>query len=236
MALSAQLAPTASLVDFVEYAKANGYRITEMPPYDGVAPGVHNPRSFHYDKDGKYGLAADINIGAAGASDYEMRMLKRLIPVAQSLGLGVILAAYGTNVVGHRDHMHVDVGSYSNLGRGTFRQAAGHRRVIRTQKALHQYRSKQDNLLGGYTRDDLTVLRAASRKGGFKFPLGVKRAQRVVGVKQTGKWDRAAGLAHTETVKTLQRVWKAYGYYTGEIDGIWGNMMDTARYKFLKSN
>lgn len=236
MALSAKLAPTASLVDFVAYAKANGYRISEMPPYDPATPGAHKPTSWHYDTDGKYGLAADINIGVDGASDYEMRMLKRLIPVAQSLGLGVLVAAYGTNISGHRDHMHVDCGSYSNLGRGLYKQAAGNRRVIRTQKALHQYRSKQDNLLGDYTKTDLNVLRAASKKGGYKFPLGVKRAQRVVGVKQTGKWDLAAGRAHTETVKVLQRVWKAYGYYTGKIDGIWGNMMDTARIKFLRAN
>lgn len=236
MALSAKQAPTASLVDFVLYAEANGYRIAGMPPWGTPTRGVHNSRSFHYDKDGKYGQAADINIGAAGASEYEMKMLRRLIPVAQSYGLGVLVAAYGTNITGHRDHLHVDVGSYSNLGRGSYRQAKGNRRTVRTQKALHQPRSKQDNLLGSYTETDIKVLRAASRKGGVKFPQGVDRAQRVVGTKRDKKWGANSRAAHDDTTKALQRVWKEYGYYTGRIDGIWGNLMDKAHVKFLRAN
>lgn len=238
MALSAKKAPTSSLVDFVEYARANGCRITEMPPYDAVNSG-HAGASWHKDMDGKYGQAADINFGSSGSSAAERAMFRRLLPVAKSYGLGVIhnYSGKGVGAAGsHNGHMHVDVGSYSNFGNGAFKQAGGKRCVVRTQKALHQYRSKQDNLHGDYTRADIKVLRAASNKGGNKFPLGKKRAQRVCGVKQDGVWGDDSRAGHDTTVANLQRVWKAYGYYTGIIDGVWGNLMDRAAVAYERAN
>lgn len=238
MALSAKKASTASLVNFVNYARANGYRITEMPPFDAVNAG-HSARSWHKDKDGKYGQAADINIGSVGVSNWEKQKLRRLIPVAQSYGLGVIHDVSGRGVGAarqHRGHLHVDVGSYSNLGNGSFRQPGGDRHTVRVQMALHQPWAKRDNLFGPFTKTDINVLRAASNYGGNKFPQGRKRAQRVVGVHQDNVWGVNSRAGHDRTMKNLQQVWKKDGYYTGEIDYVWGPLMDKAREAFYRNN
>ena len=236
MALSKKRATTSALVALVEYALANGYRVSEMPPYDAVTPGGHSRNSWHYDRDHGIGQACDINWGKPGASAEERRRITLLIPVAQSLGLAVIFALNGTNgpAAQHRDHGHFDVGSYSNLGRGGFVPARGDTCVVETQRRLHQAAKIRDNLLGSTTKTDLHVLREASKYGGHDFPEGVKHAQRVVGQPQDGSWSVADYRAHDETVEALQRVWAKFGLYSGKFDGIWGPLMERAYRAFLK--
>lgn len=209
MALSKKRATTKALVRFVQYARANGYKVSEMPPYDPVTPGGHSEKSWHYDKDGQFGQAADLNWGASGASAEERARLALLVPVAQSYGLGIIFGLYGTNgpAAQHRGHMHVDVGSYSNLGRGGFVPARGDTLVVDMQLVLHQPAKRRDNLLGQSTRTDLYLVREASRYGGTDFPHGVRPTQRVVGAPQTGRWDATSRAAHDKTVARLQRLW-----------------------------
>src|SRR5690606_29855311 len=121
MALSAKLAPTEALVAICDLAIAMGGSVTEMPPWDAPNKGAHDPKSFHYDRDGKYGQAADINF----TTDERAKII-RLIRSCQAAGVSVIYARDG--VVGaaakHRTHLHADVGSYTNLGTGLVRTRA----------------------------------------------------------------------------------------------------------------
>lgn len=232
MALSAKQAETRDLVNFCRHAEAMGARVSEMPPWDEPNTGVHSPKSFHYDKDGKYGQAADINYGRPGTSASEREMLTYLSVVAESFGLGVIYARYGTvgSAAQHTAHLHVDVGSWTNLGKGPRKPTPGDSVVWDTQPAIHAAR---DNLAGNETKRRLNALREASNRGGVDFPHGVKYAQDVVGTKEDGKWGPLSRLAHDETVRGVQKVWKSAGLYTGELDGIWGPLMDAAWRKFI---
>lgn len=232
MALSDKSATTRDLVNFCNYAQARGARVSEMPPFDAVTPGVHNPKSFHYDRDGKYGQAADINYGKPGTSSEERAMLAHLVTVAQSFGLGVIYALYGTqgSASAHKTHLHVDVGSWTQLGNGARRPTPGDSCVWDVQPHLH---ANRDNLAGPDTRKRLNAVRASSNFGGKKFPYGIRFAQDVVGTKADNKWGVQSRGAHDDTVADIQAVLKRYGYYTGRVDGIWGPLMDKGYMSFV---
>lgn len=239
MALSSRNAPTEALVALVEYALANGYKVGEMAPYGHVHP-VHSRNSWHYDRDtfaGRiYGLAADIN-AASGASSAERSRLALLVPVAQSLGLSVILGLYGVQgaAASHRGHLHVDVGSYSNLGRGGFRTPKGSVVVVRTQRAVNFRTNKRDNLYGPLTDDRVDAVRLASSFHGGKFPKGVRYAQAAVGTRTDNDWGPKSRAAHDSTCIELQRAWKAQGLYRGRLDYMWGPLMEAA-YVALRKN
>ena len=60
MALGAQLSPTQTLVTFCLWAHRHGYDVGEMHGFSAVHP-VHAGGSWHFDSDGGFGKAADIN-------------------------------------------------------------------------------------------------------------------------------------------------------------------------------
>lgn len=236
MALSKQSAPLRNLVILKAYAKRLGVRVTESFPEDAPNPGVHNPNSWHYDSGTHRGtthsLAADFNYGVAGASQTERDMLAHLVTVAQSLGLAVIYALYGTtgSAGAHRTHLHADVGSVTNLGKGPRKPTPGDAVVWDTQPVIH---AAQDNLAGNETKRRLAALREASNYGGRDFPFGVEFTQDVVGTKEDGAWGPKSRAAHDTTMEKLQDAWKQVDLYAGEVDGIWGPKMEAGYRKFL---
>lgn len=223
MARSTKRASTHALVIFCEYAMANGFAITEMAPY-GTVHRVHSVGSWHYDRDGRYGQAADVNWGAPGGSREETAMLRRLIPVAQSLGLAVIF-----NTVGHYTHMHVDVGSVSNLGNGRFTPARGSTKPALVQAAVHMSVKYRDNLYGPMSDKRVNAVRMASRMHGQQFPYGTRFAQECVGTRADGDWGKDSRECHDATVKALQIIWGL------NPDGIWGKKTEAAYQAFKKT-
>jgi len=227
MAMSKRGAPTRNLVAFCEWAKANGFSVGEMPPYGHVHP-VHSKGSFHYDTDGKYGQAADINYPRGGS--LERMKLTLAAVIAQSMGLGILYGRDGY-VAGHSTHAHVDIGSYTNLGRGLRKRTAGNLVVWDTQPSLHVTR---DNLSGDETVHALDLLRAASNYGGVEFPDGVEATQEVVGTKEDDIWGDNSRASHDASMHGVQVTWKAAGLYKGKIDDTWGPLMDKAFTSFKK--
>lgn len=221
MALSPKRASTHALVILCEYAVANGYSLSEMPPFDPVAP-VHTKGSWHYDRDGIYGQAVDINWPGGGR--VETLMLKRLIPVAQSLGLAVIFG-----VSGHYTHLHSDVGSVSNLGNGRFTPARGSTKPALVQAATHTPVKNRDNLYGPASDRRVNAVRMASRMHGRKFPYGAAFAQECVGTTPDGDWGEKSRAAHDATVKALQIIWGLTP------DGVWGRKTEAAYQAFRKT-
>ncbi|WP_062301660.1 hypothetical protein [Demequina subtropica] len=230
MGASAKLATTHALVAACDYWIAKGGRVTEMQPYGEVHKG-HSSTSFHYDTDGVYGQAADLNVGTAGAPASERALMVACRRVFESLGLSVLYDYTGNGVAvarAHRDHGHIDVGSYSNFGDGPVKHGRGSTAVVDTQVALHQPPAMRDNLLGDTTAGDLAAVRDASVFGGEKFDAGLERAQRAVGVATGGDWDAKSRAAHDATVAALQRVWHDAGLYKGRVDSVWGPGTDAA--------
>lgn len=120
MALSNQKTPTSTLDAFLAWAVAEGYSVGENPRYGTkrVTKSVHAKGSFHYD-----GLAADINAGTNGPA--ERAKLLTALTRAQAAGLAVTFARDGLvgSAKNHQNHLHVDVGEWSNLGTGLVRAA-----------------------------------------------------------------------------------------------------------------
>lgn len=230
MATSKRGAPTRNLVAFCGWLARNGYQVGEMPPWGTVHP-VHVANSFHYDRDGKYGQAADINW--PGGGDTEHNRLAAAVAVAESMGLGVIFALHGTKgaASSHKTHLHADVGLWSSLGRGDFTRKAGDLVVWDTQLAAH---ASQDNRDGPITTKHLEAIKAASNRHGVKFPYGVEFAQEAVGAAQDGDWGDHSRYSHDTTVNHLEHVWKPAGLYTKGFDTIWGAGMDAALARFTK--
>lgn len=215
------MASKATLLRFLAYAHAAGYKVGEHPAY-GVVHKVHMDGSWHY-KDG----AADINFGVNGP--VERQKLLALIPIAQSLGLAVTFARDG--VVGsaaqHKNHLHVDIGEWSNLGRGPVRVSGGNPNAalpgtpnIRPLQAA--VRAEQDNVNGPDTRQRVAAVRAASAYGGRGFPYGAAYTQRVVGAVPDDAWGKNSNAAHDATVRAIQR---AVGVAA---DGVWGAKTEAA--------
>lgn len=117
MALSRQLTPTATLLDYLDWAVRAGFTVGEHPDHGGVTPGVHRAGSWHAD-----GLAADLNRGPNGPA--ERAHLLVALAEAERRGLAVTYARDGTSGSArtHQHHLHVDVGEWSNHGRGLVRR------------------------------------------------------------------------------------------------------------------
>lgn len=232
MALSKRGAPTRNLVALCDYARSQDIRVSEMPPYAGVTSGGHSRNSWHYDRDGRFGQAADFNFGPAGTSKAERDKLELLAVVAVSMGLGVIYALHGTvgSAYAHRTHLHADVGSVSNLGRGAYKRTVGDLVVWDTQPIVH---TERDNLCGPHSIKRLEAVQAASNRHGVKFPHGVQFAQEAVGTKPDGDWGPKSRAAHDRTVNALQHVWKPARLYLKGYDTVWGSGMDQALSRLL---
>lgn len=218
MALSKQVTPTSSLDRFMTWAAAAGYDVGEHPAHGGVTRGVHAPGSWHYD-----GLAADINWGT-GSPPGERAHLVVALEVAESMGLAVIFARDGVAGVAtnHRNHLHVDVGEWSNYGAGDVRRRAGDLKVWRLQGAVGTPAAGRDNLWGPDTDKRLRAVQQASEYAGPRFPYGIKYTQRVVGTRDDGKWADNSRAAHDVAVEDIQR---ALGVTD---DGVWGPNTDRA--------
>ncbi|MFI2105624.1 hypothetical protein ACH436_20185 [Isoptericola sp. NPDC019693] len=203
LGIGRQKSSSTTLKAYLSWARAYGFRVSEHPSYGGVTRGAHSKNSWHYD-----GLAADLNYGPAGAPSSERTRARTAIKVADSMGLGVIYARDGTvgSAAKHRNHVHIDVGTTSNYGRGTVLAQAGSRTTQRLQQVAHFPLAQRDNLWGPNTDQRLQAIRAASRMHGTKFPYGVKTAQLAVGVTADGKWGPKSRAAHDKAVASLQRV------------------------------
>lgn len=225
MALSQKKVPTENLVAFVEYVQRLGCKVTEFPPIDPPNPGAHNPKSWHYDMDGRYGQAADINYPAGGGAEREV--FTKAVRVGQSMGIGLLYALNGTvgSAAQHTTHLHGDVGSYSNLGGGSFKQRGGDLVVWNTQPIVAATGLAQDNLDGPDTRKRLDAVMLASRRHGTKMPYGEDYLRAVLGVPPGQRWQPY----HDRAVNRLEAVWAAAGLYDGKVgDNIWGPRMDRA--------
>ncbi len=200
MALGTQRSPTQALVTFCLWARRNGYAVGEMHGFSAVHP-VHTARSWHYDKDGAYGKAADINKNGTD----ERRHLVAAVDRAQELGLAVIYARDGTAgpAAGHRGHLHVDVGPFSHLGTRSFVPRGGGDVV--TEALQRAVRVEADQLWGPVTDRHLEAVRCASRLKGEEFPFGVEFIRQILGVAQDGAWDEPARVAHDVTVAAIRR-------------------------------
>lgn len=218
MALSKQVAPSENLWAFARWADAAGYHVGENPRYGGVTAGVHAKGSWHYD-----GLAVDVNWGT-GNPPAERAHLVVALEVAESMGLALIFARDG--VVGvasnHRNHLHADVGQWSNYGRGDVRRHAGDLKVWRLQDAVTVPDRGLDNLWGPDTDKRLRVVQQASTMHGPRFPYGIAYTQRVVGASDDGVWGDKSRAAHDVAVDGVQR---ALGVAH---DGVWGSTTDRA--------
>ena len=155
---------------------------------------VHMKGSWHYDKDGKYGKAADINKNGPS----ERTDLIRAVDVAQRLGLAVIFARDGVRgeAGAHRTHLHVDVGSFSHLGTSSFKPRGGGD-VITTgiQRAVA---AVEDMVWGPDTDKRADAVRMASAMHGVQFPHGAAYTQAVVRVDTDGVWGNDSRAGHDQ--------------------------------------
>jgi hypothetical protein len=199
MALGTQLSPTQTLVTFCLWAQRHGYAVGEMHGFSAVHP-VHANGSWHFDKDGVFGKAADINKNGPQEREELIEALNR----AQELGLGVIYARDGTaGIAGlHKDHLHVDVGPFSHLGVASFTPRGGGDTLTEAvQRAVH---ATADQVWGADTDVRVEAVKAASTLMGVTFPHGVDFTQRVVGVTDDGVWGAQSRHAHDVVTAAIQ--------------------------------
>lgn len=217
MALSKQATPTRNLNVFLAWAAAAGYRVGEHPDYGGVTA-VHVQGSWHYEAG-----AGDINWGVANPAGERTRLLFAL-EVAESMGLALTFARDGVvgSAANHRNHLHVDVGTYSNYGRGNVHRLPGDLVVWKVQGCVYGDLARRDNLWGPDTSKRLHAVRMASSLHGERFPYGVEYTQRIVGTADDGEWGDQSKTAHDRTVAQLQR---ALGVHD---DGVWGPITEAA--------
>jgi hypothetical protein len=200
MALGRQLSPTQTLVTFCLWARRNGYAVGEMHGFSDVHP-VHTEHSWHFDSEGRFGKAADINKNGRDERD----QLVRAVEVAQELGLATIYARDGVAGVAatHRGHLHVDVGPFSHLGADPFRPTGGGDAL--TEALQRAVGARVDQIWGPTTDRRLEAVRAASTSKGVTFPQGIPFTRQVVGVEDDVVWDQDARRAHDRVVAALQR-------------------------------
>jgi hypothetical protein len=161
---------------------------------------VHAAGSWHFDHDGGFGKAADVNKNGGTERQELLAALER----AQELGLAVIFARDGTAGVSakHQDHLHVDVGPFSHLGAQPSVPRGGGDVVTGALQAAT--RCGVDQIWGADTDAHLEALRAASNLHGVTFPQGVAFTQRVVGVADDGVWGGKSRAAHDRTTAAVQ--------------------------------
>lgn len=231
MGTSAQLASVRQIAVAKQFLDANGFQLLESEPYTRVHR-VHSPNSFHYDTQTyggkKHSLAVDVNWPGGGAT--ERKKFIAVIPALQSMGLSILYAKDGSqgSAGKHKNHGHVDVGIWSNLGVGAFRTVKGDLVVYDTQVVCHVSTKNRDNLDGADTKKRLRAIQMASKKHGTKFPYGVKYTQQVIGAPLTGKWDADSREAHDDAVVRLEKVWKTARLFKGTPNSTWDANTDSA--------
>jgi hypothetical protein len=218
MALSQQVTPTYVLDLYMRWADLNGYHVGEHPDYGGVTPGVHALASWHKD-----GLATDINWGVGNPPAERDKLITAAI-VAESMGLALTYARYGTagSASNHRNHLHVDVGEWSNYGNGNIRRKPGSLVPYRLQTAVFRFVRQRDNLWGDQTGKRLNAVRMASRMHGTKFPYGIPFTRRVISARSGKNWDHSAREEHDATVLVIQEALNVTE------DAVWGTETDSA--------
>lgn len=237
MALSKQTATVRQIAVAKQYLDANGFQLLESLPYTKVHD-VHAKGSFHYDTQvhagKKQSLAADVNWPGGGAT--ERKKIIAVIPALQSMGISVLFARDGTvgSAAKHKTHAHIDVGEWTNLGKGATKTKRGDLVVHDSQLACHVSTKNRDNLDGPDTTKRLNAVKMASKKHGTKFPNGIKYTQQVIGAPLTGKWDKDSRAAHDATVKRLEAIWKEAGLFKGTVNTIWDAETDKALVAFHK--
>jgi len=233
MGTSGQLVPIRNKVLACQWLDANGYHVGESLPYTQVHQ-VHKSGSFHYDEQtylGKlHSKAADINYLYSG----ERTKLVAAVPVIRAFGCSVIYALNGSegSSAQHKDHIHLDVGEWSNLGTGSFKTVAKNLRVYDVEVILHMNIKSRNNILQAEEEKRLNAVRSASRYHGHKFPYGIKYTQAVIGAPITGKWDSHSATRHNITVQNLEKLWRADKVFTGTPNTIWTAATDSALTKF----
>lgn len=230
--LSKKNASDRAFVLGVKFMEANGFNILECLPYSSVHK-VHSKNSWHYYwflwKLKKHSRAADINWPAGGS--IERSKLTAKVRAIRSFGIAVIFDMTGNSngpTVTHKTHLHMDQGSYSNLGDGQVPILKCDVTVYDTQTILHVTLANKDNLNGNDTMNRLKLVQESSAHGGVDFPDGIKKTQQVIGAALTGKWDRQSIQAHDKTVKALKTLWKKQGIFTGTVNTRWDSKMDEA--------
>ena len=200
MALGTQLSPTQTLVTFCLWAQRNGYSVGEMHGFAAVHD-VHTHGSWHFDSDGGFGKAADINKNGPDEREQLIAALDR----AQELGLGVIYARDGVNGIAgqHKNHLHVDVGPFSHLGLSSFMPRGGG--DVLTEALQRAVRTGDDQVWGADTDLRAEAVKAASNIMGVTFPFGIEFTQRVVGVADDGVWGNQSRAAHDQTTAAIQQ-------------------------------
>lgn len=202
MALSARLKTPADLLDFLKWCKKNGYSVGENLAYGRVSP-VHMKNSFHYDSSKVGGVtvshAADINYGSNGA--VERAKLLTAMNEARYRGLSVIFAAEGKvgSAAAHQTHLHVDIGSWSNIGRGDIRTV-----TVKRPSVISKVVRK--SIKRGDTGSVVRRFQAYMNK---VYPLYSKLAEDGIFGKETDKvareWQRRMGFKATGTITSGQR-------------------------------
>jgi hypothetical protein len=217
MALGPQMSPTQTLVTFCLWARRNGYSVGEMHGFSAVNA-VHTQGSWHFDSDGAFGKAADLNKNGPNERNDLVAALDR----AQELGLAVIYARDGVaGVAGaHKNHLHVDVGPFSHLGTQSFVPRGGGDTVTAALQGVTG--AGVDQIWGPETDKRLEAVRAASNLKGVTFPHGVTFTQQVVGVADDGVWGSVSRAAHDQKTAAIQRV------LGRPATGVWDQAADAA--------
>lgn len=214
MGLGAQLSPVYALVTFCLWAQRKGYQVGEMHGFGPVHP-VHKPGSWHYDRDGRWGKAADINW--PGGGEEERAQLSRATDVAAELGLGHIFARDGVQGPArtHQRHLHADVGAYATFGVGFYVPRGGGDRVaVAVQGAVG---ASQDGVWGNDTNWRVETVRRAA---GGEHPWGIAHTQRVCAVADDGVWGAQSQAGLKSAVRAVQRALSVPD------DGVWGEHTD----------
>lgn len=228
MAIGTQVSPVQTLVTFCLWAQRSGFSVDEMHGFSRVHD-VHAPGSWHYDQEKGFGKGMDLNWRRPNSS--ERRKLTGASAFAIELGLGVIFARDGS--VGpashHQDHAHVDVGTYSNLGKGDGRARGGG--DVLTERLQRVVRATPDQVWGRDTHKRLEAVRAASLLKGTTFPHGIAYTRRVLGLPAGDVWDARSRDAHDAAVRKVQVALARLGYFGGPASGVWSAPLDAAYVK-----
>lgn len=193
MALSPVRSTEATLWDYLDDMHALGFEIFEDGYYDKVDV-AHAAGSFHYDHNPRTGRghAGDVNWPRAG--EERAKILSVALPEARRRGLAVTYSQHA-HVPNHDDHLHVDIGTYSNIGYGAqILPGTGHdggSNVHRPDTVVNAGDSGS-----AVKRVQRAVGAKADGEFGSKTAADVKRVQKILGVKADGKWGPATQKAY----------------------------------------
>lgn len=209
--LSAQAVSRATMLATFRKVLATdpGYYVLQCAPWQTPSAQFHVPGSFHIWPSPSQGTAGDLNHRPDSGRDEHYALQKAAI-VCLEAGLSITFPLtwedneHGTvaNHCGANLHLHVDCGSYSNVGKGAQRTA-----------------DVKDELLTYLRKATASQVLAHGSTG-----ADVRELQRAAGVTSDGIFGDKTEAA----VKALQRQLKRADLYAGKIDGVWGVQSQTA--------